>query len=388
MFSKWVFLGVSGLGAALLTALVMHLSLFSWRRSVGAHWTERARLLWQARRTLTAATCASLAVAVLAWIGFFPEEDGRWWLLGTILGVILGSYPSAQEIEPRYTFPVWLEQTAWTIVVQFSVLGIFLWLLFTMPEELRAVDWLRAAGGLLLVVAIQTGIWIPLVAKLFPKHHTEEARLDRLVAQATAITGIKSRHTWLAITPVANAAALPHVRGLVVTTRLMEILSDDELHAILMHEMAHLRESLAVQLARLAGSLCWMAAIFLPPVSHSFGILGVLLLLGGIVLAMRLSRALAHRLEHHADTAAIEAVVDPATYAGALEKLYQANQVPAVMRGRMVHPHLYDRMLKAGATPAYPRPAAPGPMAWPGWAVLLLPLALIMWAIVERVGKS
>jgi hypothetical protein len=67
-----------------------------------------------------------------------------------------------------------------------------------------------------------------------------------------------------------------------------------------------------------------------------------------------------------------------------LEKIYQANQLPAVMRGNnMVHPHLYDRMLAAGVTPDYPRPQPPGRMAWPGWAVLLIPCALFAWMMLR-----
>ncbi|HYF34998.1 MAG TPA: M56 family metallopeptidase [Prosthecobacter sp.] len=384
MLSKWLFCVVSAVGAAVLTALVMHLALRRWRCKKDAHWTERARMLWQARRAIVGAVLSSTGLALLAWMRLFPGEDGRWWLMGIVVGVLAGSYPSAREIEPRYRFGVWLEQTFWAGVVQFGMVVIFLGLMFTMPKEMEAGDWGRAAFGILTVALILTGVWVPLMEKLFGKEHPEWERLKRLVGEVTAVTGVKPKHVWLGVTPVANAAALVHVNGVVVTSRLMEILNDAELRAVLFHEMAHLRENLGVRLARLAGALCWMALVFFKPVLYQYGLLGVAGLMGGTLAVMRLSQNLARRLENRADEAAMIGAEDSADYARALEKLYEANQMPAVMRGRMVHPHLYDRMVAAGVTPDYPRPEPPGTMAWPGWAVLALPVAGYAALIVER----
>jgi hypothetical protein len=98
------------------------------------------------------------------------------------------------------------------------------------------------------------------------------------------------------------------------------------------------------------------------------------------LLLLKLAKRIARRMERHADDAAIQGTADAAIYARALEKIYQANQLPAVMRSNnMVHPHLYDRMLAAGVTPDYPRPQPPGRMAWPGWAVFLIPLGVLVW---------
>ena len=47
------------------------------------------------------------------------------------------------------------------------------------------------------------------------------------------------------------------------------------------------------------------------------------------------------------------------TYARALEKIYEANLLPVVLREKRVHPDLYDRLVAAGATPAYARPKPP-----------------------------
>ncbi|WP_345736099.1 M48 family metalloprotease [Prosthecobacter algae] len=365
----------------------MHLSLRRWRKSQGAHWTERARLLWQARRAQFGVTLGIMFTIGAVWAFKFPEDDGRWWLLLPVIGLVLGGYPAAREIEPRYTFRVWLVHTVWTLIVQFGLVGIFLGLMFTMPKVLTWQDWVRAVLGIAAMAFIVSALWMPVMARLCRCKHPEEARLDRITEEATAISVVKPRHTWLSVSPVANAGALVYIQGLVVTTRLMEVLDDDEVRAVILHEMAHLRERLIVQVARLAGMLCWTILIFFHPVHHHFGSRGLLVLFGAMYGLQRLFTWFSRRLERVADEAAMQGAADSAIYAHALEKLYQVNQMPAVMRGRQLHPHLYDRMLQAGVTPDYPRPLPPGLMAWPGWVALLLPLVLGAGFYIYALGQ-
>src|SRR5258708_337607 len=73
------------------------------------------------------------------------------------------------------------------------------------------------------------------------------------------------------------------------------------------------------------------------------------------------------RMEIRADVFGRWLHADKSIYARALAKLYQANETPAVMsRKRMVHPHLYDRLLAAGITPDFPRPDTLPPV-WLAW---------------------
>jgi hypothetical protein len=59
-------------------------------------------------------------------------------------------------------------------------------------------------------------------------------------------------------------------------------------------------------------------------------------------------------------------------YACALEKLYRENQSPAVNASkRATHPHLYDRMIAAGITPDFPRPARPKRLTIIGWILVI-----------------
>jgi hypothetical protein len=76
-------------------------------------------------------------------------------------------------------------------------------------------------------------------------------------------------------------------------------------------------------------------------------------------------------MEVRADVYGSRVHEDKGIYARALAKLYQANEMPAVMpRKRMAHPHLYDRMLVAGVTPDFPRPDRPA--RWGTWPGVLL----------------
>lgn len=100
-------------------------------------------------------------------------------------------------------------------------------------------------------------------------------------------------------------------------------------------------------------------------------------------------------MEKRADRIAIENQADPAVYARALERLYQTNQMPAVMPPRMERPHpdLYDRMLDAGVTPDFPKPAPPKKQSWTtllllagfvGVPVFAYTFQYLQWAIVIR----
>ena len=78
-------------------------------------------------------------------------------------------------------------------------------------------------------------------------------------------------------------------------------------------------------------------------------------------------------MELRADVAAAGSDGESPSYARALEKLYEAGKLPAVMPGNsMVHPHLYDRMIAAGVTPDYPRPAPASRMSAVAWVCLLI----------------
>jgi hypothetical protein len=72
-------------------------------------------------------------------------------------------------------------------------------------------------------------------------------------------------------------------------------------------------------------------------------------------------------------------------YTATLEKLYRANQTPAVNAGNnQTHPDLYDRILSAGIAPAYSRPAKPKRLTLAGWTCVLMFAALCLFLIVRN----
>lgn len=370
-------LAAIAVGCAFFTWLVMHWALVPWRRSAGQHWAERARLLWTARRTAVwcALACASLGMfTVWKWAGDLPPYVT---IPVLVAGLMLGCFPYSREIEPRYTFGTWARQTAWQLVVQFGLIGIGIGLLVSMPDVMDAAAWGRVAAGFGISALILSGAWLPLVMRA--KHSSADLtsmqeRLERITAEAGQVSGVRPRHIWLARTPIPNAAALPFVKAVLFTTRAMEVLDDDECRAIMLHEMEHLTEPLSVRLTRLFGAMGFLTFVFVNPVLHAWGGLGVAGLFAVFVILQRLINLLRRCMEHRADHAAIGGAGETSpVYARALEKLYEAGQLPAVMPGKsMVHPHLYDRMVQAGVTPDFPRPAAPARFSRPGLLCLAL----------------
>jgi len=380
LLASWLLPSAAVLTASgLFTWLMMHMALAPWRKSIGQHWTERARLLWTARRTLiwVSLACASLGISFLteSRVALPPYVT----IAVIVAGVMLGSFPSSSEIEPRYAFGVWLRQTLWQLVVQFGLLAIGVGLLTSMPQVMSSAAWWRTGFGLVAVGLILSGAWLPLVMRT--KHSSADLtrmqqRLEEIAARATASTGVRPRYVWIGRTPMPNAFALPFINAVVFTSRCMEELDDEECLAIMLHEYEHLQESWGVRLTRLLGAMNLFSFIFVTPMMHKWDASGLLILVAVFLVINRATVMLRRRMEHRADDSAIGHVEHSAVYARALEKIYRAGQLPAVMPGKqMVHPNLYDRMLQAGVTPDYPRPAPPARVSWPGWLCLALTVA-------------
>ena len=366
----WVLLHLSAAGV--LVALVNRLGLVRWRRARAAHWTERARLLWPVR--FTAGLNIFLIPLLLSETHQLlqPEPLPVWviYYVAGMAGTVLGGYGLNREIHPELDFRRWCHHM------------LALW-------GLRSSGWLMLlAAGLLMPadpgweMGLVTGAWLgfhllrmrgfllrslTLVNLLRPAG----SRLQGIVAAMSGRMGIQPGATWELSSVLANAAALPTTRELFFTSRLLELCTDEEVAGIAAHELAHLSESNAVRAGRLLGSLLFFPLIFLKPCATHFGVAGVAVLELVLLLLLVFSRQLSQRMEKRADALARQEQTGDGIYARTLEKLYQSNQMPAVMpRGRRTHPHLYDRMLAAGLTPDYPRPTPPGRITLPGWVII------------------
>jgi len=129
------------------------------------------------------------------------------------------------------------------------------------------------------------------------------------------------------------------------------------------HEIGHLSESKSAIGLRLVSSQVFLPLLFLPPLTHSYGVMGILLAVLGICAVSLLRPAVSRRLEVRADASALAVQTDGRVYARALEKLHEAGRCPAVLPSNQSHPHLYDRMLAAGLEPSYPLPKPPASMS-------------------------
>ena len=159
--------------------------------------------------------------------------------------------------------------------------------------------------------------------------------------------------------------------------------------SICAHELAHLSESKWVLAGRTLGSLAFMPLIFLTPSIHNFSLWGPLALLFLIFLLRRFSRKLSISCEKRADAQATADQTVDGVYARALEKLYEANQLPAVnSKNTRTHPHLYDRLIAAGVTPTYPRPQAARGISWAGRSYALAMGFLLGLTIVRDVHEG
>jgi Zn-dependent protease with chaperone function len=367
------------IGCGLIACLAMHGSLIAWRKSTGQHWTRQARLLWTARASRTWIVISCLFIGVLIAVTWKLIDSTFFTLAIITCGVILGLYPSTREIEPRFTFPVWLRHTVWNLVFQFGLMAIGIWLATSMPDVMTREAWIRVGLGFAAAIMIVSGVYMPILSRLTPlkpELKPVHQRLTKIAEIASKNSGITPRHVWLADSPIANAIAFPLINSVAFTTRTMEILDDDECLSVMYHEYGHLREPWIVRLMRLLPTLSFFVFTFARPMNHALDHVGILLLLILFILIHSITHAVMRRMEHRADDHANALTDHSAVYARALEKLHEASQIPAVFAAkRMTHPDLYDRMMQAGLTPAYDPPLPPDRISWA--ATLLIFLSIL-----------
>ncbi len=357
-----IFVFLSGMLAAWI---FNELELMAWRRSSAAHWTERARKLFPARVSRQINLWAIPAGLTMA--GRFLDPGTPWMAaaLCSILGTLLGNFPMDRATHPGLPFGEWAHEVFSTLCLQLSGWATFALAAFLMPDH---PDWrigVVTAGFFLLHFSLQFGLGLRLMRGL-RLLQPAPARLQSLVEETSASMGVKVRATWELISVNANAIAFVTTRELAFTRKLLAICSDEEIKAVCAHELGHLSESRWTLAGRLVGSLILFPLIFVRPIYGQWQWAGLPMLGFAVVLIWLGKLRLSQTMEKRADQIARESVAEQTIYARALERLYRANQIPAVLRKSSAHAHpdLYDRMVAAGLTPDYPRPAAPSGQGW------------------------
>jgi len=297
-----------------------------------------------------------------------PDSSPLWLFTGiaALLGAYAGTLAVDREVFPRISLRDYLSQVAISILLRFLILFVFIGAAALMPDEFNGVA--LAIGGLVVALSVLRSrggfIWLGQKLGLFV---VAPARLRKITDETSVRMNIPFREVLLVRSPMAQAFALPNSRKLLFTERLLELLPDDEVAAICAHELAHLTESKTARYSRSIQMLMFLPWIFFNPLTHAFGGFGFYGLLLTTLAVPRIYRRISQKLESRADHMAKANEGDAGTYARALLRLYEDGLLPAVTaKSRATHPHLYDRMLTAGVTPDFPRPAAAGSMAWHG----------------------
>jgi Zn-dependent protease with chaperone function len=369
---------LAALVTALSTALAAWLTLGPLRTRRDAHWAVRARHAAAARQAVGVAVWMPTAmfVALLS-----ARHESGLPALAAALTCALAGLPAGFVVERASVpqtpgFVAWLRGRAGHALVLMSHLWLTVGIALSAPRTLGA--WSLAGLGVAVVAALAAVRGAPLhLARALGLAHDADARLARITAETAARMGLPVPRLSVLEFNAANAYAWPLAGTIGVTRRALAVLDDDALGVVLAHELAHLSESRAVGVARSLAPLALTPLVLLRPLVAGGHVLGFVLLLLGIAVALRLVRVVARRMEERADRAGRAAEVDPGVYAQALARLYEANAAPAVMPGKgRAHPHLYDRLVQAGVTPDWPRPAPPSLLASRVVAVVAVALAL------------
>ena len=375
-------------GTAAVSGAATWLALGEWRRSAGQHWTERARALHRARM----ACGLNVGLVVLGAIivtGYFSDSfaDSFPWsaLIAALLGTIAGSYPLQRARFPQQTLKEWIAAIAIQLSLQVVGLGLLVVCVFLMPRNFGLKTWLIAGGWIGVQLVFSFGLWLRFLRFVHLLHRPSE-RLARIVSETSVRGGIPVRHVWELTSAVSQAGVLLATRTLFFTRPLLERLTDAEIESICLHELAHLTEPRSVFWLRELAQFSRVPLLFALPVAAHFGANAAFGMIALVVCAPFALIRVRRRMEQRADRLAVAATADPVVYARALEKIYEANQMPAVVGGlaRGVHPSLYDRMVAAGVTPDYPRPAKPKRFHWTtGVLLILVAMAFVVLVVLD-----
>lgn len=372
-----------GKGLALISTLLLAagmafgtnwLALMPWRRVKHLHWTESARLLFPIRVAAAANLWVIPTVLTFVQVLLWPESSPHWAgvALAAALGSILGTIPMDHEIFPRTTLPELWRQSAIGCLMRFLIWFVFVGAMATMPAEFNLQALLIFVSVILLqLLWARWGlVWLGLKLRLF---QPAPERLQRIVTQTAARMEVPFSRVFLMRGSISQAFALIGSRELLFTGRLLQMCSDEEVAAICAHELAHLTESKAARVQRSIGLLTLMPWLLFKPVIFTFGVPGFLVLLLLTVSAPKVSKKISRKLESRADLIAKSNEGESGAYTRALSLIHEDALIPAVLANKnQSHPDLYDRLLAAGVTPDYPKPAPAASISLHGTILMVL----------------
>jgi len=247
------------------------LALIPWRRSVGKHWTERARLLFPARRS--AAEWGSLITGFIWFFGYIMVPDNFLSVgLFCFSGARFAMFFFSRELNPSLRFSSWLRDTVGDFLLSSRWLfPVFVATIVEIPPEFTPATWLVAGGFCLLVLADGFGLGVRLLI-WFRLLLPADEKLIALIADVSRKTGMPVADAWIIRSSAANAYAcmLFSVRWVIFTDTLLSTLSDEQISAICVHELEHFNDLRNMLFARIAVLCVFLVCVLLKP-AFEFG---------------------------------------------------------------------------------------------------------------------
>ncbi len=375
----WFVLGIAILAGAaftswLATVLAMRIALRPFFRSLATDWTELAPLSWNGRRVGAACLILVPAPVVVDALATMSETAGSSRYLAAVmlggaawLGVMGARVGFARRIVPAFAMTPRATRNWW--IARLISLGLGLGIpLGGLVLGSSGVVPAGLAYGLGVALLIAGDSWgrrdaFELLGVLLPG----SARLSSVAASVAERMGVRLAGVQELALPMASALAYPRLGRVVCTSALLEILNDEELAAVLAHELAHLSEPRKARWARLARAFARSCVIMTPAAIlvsiRSEGgwalILALVVVLSSFIV-LRWSLTMPRWMALRAAELAKSFEPAPGSYARALEKMYQMNRVPPILiMKERTHPDLPDRLIAAGARKVDFRPNSP-----------------------------
>src|SRR5262245_57871277 len=264
------FLGVIAYGIALAAAIVMlQILARPWRRSVGQHWTERARLAYApGMAVLLLAVFLSGLIGMAGGMAMESMAVTPWALGSALLGAAAFSgaltvrYIWLRELwGPRVTFRTWVAGCLLLMLGFIPGLVVVVALLLIMPDRLNAMAVYKFCAGVLAVTFFALGGGLRLL-RLLGIARPAPAALSSMVQElAQKMNAPSAISVFVLEWAHVNALAWPRFRAIGFAKALLEVMTEHEVRAVAAHELAHLLEPKWVMRVRTAYMFAYLPLV-------------------------------------------------------------------------------------------------------------------------------
>jgi STE24 endopeptidase len=325
--------------------------------------------------------------------GWHPLQIALYFLILAAATLIVGfplRYYSGYILPRRYglstqSFRSWtvdlVKGLALSLPVELAgVLGVY-WLLSVAPTTWWLWTSLAILFFTVLLANLAPIIFLPLFFKLtpLPDGNVRRRALELAAASGTRVGGIYSMN-MSAKTTAANAAVigLGNTRRIVVGDTLLDRYSEDEIAAVVAHELGHQvhRDIPKLIVVQTLTTLCGLAAVNLVlhlvvarvSLYHGLADPATMPLLGAVfgvfaLIVLPVTNGFSRLVEHQADVYALQITHDPEAFIGAMTRLANQNlaelEPPYLVEFMLYnHPSIGRRLAYARANEARFRQAA------------------------------